>query len=78
MECVKKVQMKTKYFCSLLFIIAIASLFACSSDDSDTIGSEVNGETTIDSVSLKGSISVGEHGLFYYDVNNVMPNRGDT
>lgn len=62
----------------MLFIIAIASLFACSSDDSDTIGSEVNGETTVDSVSLRGSISVGEHGSFYYDVNNVMPSRGDT
>lgn len=78
MECVKKVQMKIKCFCSLLFIIAIASLFACSSDDSDTIGSEVNGVTTIDSIFHKGSINVGEHGSFYYEVNNLKPCRGDT
>ena len=70
--------MKKKCFCSLLFIIAIASLFACSSDDSDTIGSEGNGETTIDSISYKGSINVGEHGSFYYEVNNLKPCRGDT
>lgn len=70
--------MKTKFFRSLLFMIAMASLFACSSDDSDVIVSEGKGETTVDSVSLKGSISVGEHGSFYYDVNNLMPNRADT
>lgn len=71
-------KMKNKFFRSLLFMIAMASLFACSSDDSDAIVSEGKGETTVDSVSLKGSISVGEHGSFYYDVNNVMPSRGDT
>lgn len=71
-------KIKNKYFRSLLFMIAMASLFACSSDDSDAIVSEGKGETTVDSVSLRGSISVGEHGSFYYDVNNVMPSRGDT
>ena len=71
-------KMKNKYFRSLLFMIAMASLFACSSDDSDAIISEGKGETTVDSVSLKGRINVGEHGSFYYDVNNLMPNRGDT
>lgn len=70
--------MKIKFFRSLLFMIAMASLFACSSDDSDVIVSEGKGETTVDSASLKGSISVGEHGSFYYDVSNLMPNRGDT
>ena len=70
--------MKIKFFRSLLFMIAMASLFACSSDDSDVIVSEGKGETTVDSVSLKGSISVGEHGSFYYDVNNLRPNRSDT
>ena len=70
--------MKIKFFRSLLFMIAMDSLFACSSDDSDVIISEGKGETTVDSVSLKGSISVGEHGSFYYDVSNLMPNRGDT
>ena len=70
--------MKNKCFRSLLFMIAMASLFACSSDDSDAIVSEGKGETTVDSVSLKGRINVGEHGSFYYDVNNLMLNRGDT
>lgn len=67
--------MKNKFFRSLLFMIAMTSLFACSSDGPDVIVGE---ETTTVRVSLKGNISVGEHGLFYYDVNNVMPNRGDT
>lgn len=71
----KKVQMKIKCFCSLLFIIAIASLFACSSDGLDVIVGE---ETTTVRVSLKGNISVGEYGSFYYDVNNLMPSHGDT
>ncbi len=70
--------MKNKCFRSLLFMIAKASLFACSSDDSDAIVSEGKGETTVDSVSLKGRINVGEHSSFYYDVNNLMPNRCDT
>lgn len=70
-----KVQMKKKCFRSLLFMIAMTSLFACSSDGPDVIEGE---ETTTVCVSLKGNISVGEHGSFYYDVNNVKPNRGDT
>lgn len=70
-----KVQMKKKCFRSLLFMIAMTSLFACSSDGPNVIEGE---ETTTVRVSLKGNISVGEHGSFYYDVNNVMPNRGDT
>lgn len=68
-------KMKSKFFRSLLFMIAMTSLFACSSDGPDVIVGE---ETTTVRVSLKGNISVGEYGLFYYDVNNVMPNRGDT
>lgn len=71
-------KIKNKYFRSLLFMIAMASLFACGSDDLDAIVSEGKGETTVDSVSLKGRINLGEHGSFYYDVNNLMPNRGDT
>ena len=70
-----KVQMKKKCFRSLLFMIAMTSLFACSSDGPDVIEGE---ETTTVRVSPKGNISVGEHGSFYYDVNNVKPNRGDT
>lgn len=67
--------MKSKFFRSLLFMIAMTSLFACSSDGPDVIVGE---ETTTVRVSLKGNISVGEYGSFYYDVNNVMPSRGDT
>lgn len=68
-------KMKSKFFRSLLFMIAMTSLFACSSDGPDVIVGE---ETTTVRVSLKGNISVGEYGSFYYDVNNVMPSRGDT
>lgn len=67
-------KMKSKFFRSLLFMIAMTSLFACSSDGPDVIVGE---ETTTVRVSLKGNISVGEYGSFYYDVNNVMPSRGD-
>lgn len=68
-------KMKSNSFRSLLFMIAMTSLFACSSDGPDVIVGE---ETTTVRVSLKGNISVGEYGSFYYDVSNLMPNRGDT
>lgn len=68
-------KMKSKFFRSLLFMIAMTSLFACSSDGPDVIVGE---ETTTVRVSLKGIISVGEYGSFYYDVNNLMPSHGDT
>lgn len=68
-------KMKSKFFRSLLFMIAMTSLFACSSDGPDVIVGE---ETTSVRVSLKGNISVGEYGSFYYDVNNLMPSHGDT
>lgn len=56
-------------------MIAMTSLFACSSDGPDVIVGE---ETTTVRVSLKGNISVGEYGSLYYDVNNLMPSHGDT
>lgn len=68
-------KMKSNFFRSLLFMIAMTSLFACSSDGPDVIVGE---ETTTVRVSLKGNISVGEYGSFYYDVNNLMPSHGDT
>ena len=44
-------KMKSKFFRSLLFMIAMTSLFACSSDGPDVIVGE---ETTTVRVSLKG------------------------
>ena len=39
--------MKKKCFRSLLFMIAMTSLFACSSDDSDAIVSEGKGQLIV-------------------------------